>query len=608
VIATRQAGASPPRCARLPLGRAERLVPAAAILLGVGYWGVTTWLEVAQTAAFHRYLHDFALYVNILWNTAHGRPFATTLLRNDASHLAEHVALGLLPLTPLYALDPDPRLLIALQQGALALAGAPIYLLAHRRLGGAWPPLLLLAAFYLAPNLSEAVISRAFYPVALTTVPLGFGTYWLLTGRTRRGVALALAAPLIEETSALTVFGLGLLLLLRRQLRPGLLLCGVAAAWLTLVSLAIMPAFHRDQPLPTTGNRVVDKFNGLQTPLGAWNRLSERAPRNLSWLLLPTGGLALLAPQTLVAGLPTTAVLLLTDGDDVQSHRIAPVIPMLWLATVEGLALLRAGWRRTAALALVLALAVLTFRDRSWLPGGGAFDPDLATRDALTAAMERALAVVPTEASVGATSNALIPLADRREVYTVPEVYPPGLGPRQRLEWYVLDVTRDDYRKAIGAPDDPSSPLNARPPYALWLLDDQVLVASDRPEQVDHAMAVEFGGAMRLEGYTIQPTAAGVSVRLRWQALKRLPRGFVRRLEALSADGAVLATLDGPATRSYYPTSRWPSGQIVVEDISVEPGVGRQAVRYRLSWLDPKAGAVLRLPDGRDALLLDAAS
>src|SRR5581483_9944911 len=100
------------------------------------------------------------------------------------------------------------------------------------------------------------------------------------------------------------------------------------------------------------------------------------------------------------------------DGDAVQSHRIAPVIPMLWLATVEGLALLRAGWRRTAALALVLALAVLTFRDRSWLPGGGAFDPDLATRDALTAAMERALAVVPTEASVGATSNALIPLAD----------------------------------------------------------------------------------------------------------------------------------------------------------------------------------------------------
>ena len=58
------------------------------------------------------------------------------------------------------------------------------------------------------------------------------------------GVLVALSTLLVEETSALALCGLGLLLLCHRQVRLGLLLAGVAAAWLAVVTLALDRA-HR---------------------------------------------------------------------------------------------------------------------------------------------------------------------------------------------------------------------------------------------------------------------------------------------------------------------------------------------------------------------------
>jgi uncharacterized membrane protein len=97
-----------------------------AVALGVGVWAVWTWLLVAEFATFHDFHRDLAIQLQVLRGLVRGHPFETTLLTRNASHLAEHVAPILVPLAPLYVVAPDPRWLIALQQAALALAGAPV--------------------------------------------------------------------------------------------------------------------------------------------------------------------------------------------------------------------------------------------------------------------------------------------------------------------------------------------------------------------------------------------------------------------------------------------------------------------------------------------------
>jgi uncharacterized membrane protein len=120
----------PPRLkSDAPTSRAQaRVSPALALAVafGLAFWVVATATFVVEHLTHNVYHRDYAIYVNTLWNTANGRPFQTSMLIANSSHLAEHVALVLLPLAPLSQLVPQPVLLIALQQAALALAGVPV--------------------------------------------------------------------------------------------------------------------------------------------------------------------------------------------------------------------------------------------------------------------------------------------------------------------------------------------------------------------------------------------------------------------------------------------------------------------------------------------------
>ncbi|MBA2448913.1 MAG: DUF2079 domain-containing protein, partial [Chloroflexi bacterium] len=105
---------------------------------------VASWIPLAEHATYNSTSRDIGVYLQVLWNTGHGQPFSTTLLESNRIHLAEHLAPLLALLAPGYAVAPDPRWLLVLQQASLALSAVPIYLLARRLLGGVWPPTLVL--------------------------------------------------------------------------------------------------------------------------------------------------------------------------------------------------------------------------------------------------------------------------------------------------------------------------------------------------------------------------------------------------------------------------------------------------------------------------------
>lgn len=563
------------------------LVPAApSIAIGMVWVVVASWSSIAELVTFNSTSRDIGVYLQMLWNTGHGRPFQTTLLESNRVHLAEHVALLLPVLSPVYAMRPDPRWLFVAQTLVLALAAMPVYLLSRRLLGGVILPTAFVAGFFLMPTVTE-VAYDAFYPVIWSALPIGFAGYFLLTDRVRPGVALALLAIPIEEEAGLAVFGLGLLLVLRRGHRLlGVALAGFALLWLGLVAMVVMPRFHEPSTLPASGeNRTVDHFAALRDhPVETvTDLLTQRVPRAARWLLAPTGGLPLLAPQVLIVDLPQAATLLLADkGERFRHHWTAPMLPTIWLSAVVGYAALRGRPLRVVGVALLAIGSVTTYLLDSNLPGGGDYDPaDLAWSDR---AEQHAYLVarVPAGASLVASRRALGAVADRAELYVFPPSYQGKLWPpERRAQAYLLDLSNDGTQEELLRRQ---SPLRANRPYAIWLAGPDAMLLLERAPEPEQQLDRDLSG-IRLRGLWTRQDGETVEVESHWQANTKPATRLTRVVTVLDGDGRVLAESRGTALDAYLPTEQWPAGQEVIERVRLDASPGRQRV-VRLRWVD----------------------
>jgi len=472
------------------------------------------------------------------------------------------------------------------QTVVLALASVPVYLLARRLLGGTFLPTLFVAGYFLMPTVTE-VAYDAFYPVIWAALPIGFAAYFLLTDRIRPGVALAIVAIPIEEEAGLAVFGLGLLMMLRPgQRRLGLALVGLALLWLGLVAMVVMPRFHEPSTLPTSGeNRTVDHFAALrQHPAETLTDLAtQRVPRAAHWLLAPTGGLPLLAPQVLIADVPQAATLLLADkGERFRRHWTAPMLPTIWISAVVGYAALRGRPMRLLGIGLLVVGTATTYLLDSNLPGGGDYDPaDLAWSDR---AEQHAYLVkrVPPGASLVSSRRALGAVADRAELYVFPPSYAGKLWPpERRAQAYLLDLSNDGTQEALASRQ---SPLRANRPYAIWLAGSEAMLLLDRAPEPEQGLDRDLSG-IRLRGIWAQQDGATVEVEAHWQATSKPATRLTRVVTILDGDGRVLAERRGIALDAYLPTEQWPAGQEVIERVRLDAEPGRQRV-VRVSWVD----------------------
>ena len=556
-----------------------------SLAIGLAWVLVASWFAVGEYVTFNSTSRDVGVYLQIVWNTPHGQPFWTTILASNRLHVAEHVALLLPALGPLFAVVPDARWLLAVQQVVLALAGVPVYLLARRLLGGVWLPTLLVAGYFAMPTVAEVAFD-AFYPVTWSALPLAFAAYFLLTDRWRPGAALALLALLIEEETGLIVVGLGLFLLLRRGgRRLGAALALTGTLWLVLITLVVMPRFHEPSTLPRGGeNRTIDHFAQLrEAPLATVSTLlTERVPLAARWLLAPTGGVALLAPQALLIDLPSLTVLVTGDNEQrFRRHWVAPTLPIVWLATVVGLARLRRPPVRALGVAALVIGSIWTYLLDSNLPGGGDSDPSDVVWTERSEQMAYLVRQVPPDASVAASRRVLGNLANRAELYVFPPSYMGKLWPPERRpQVYVLDLSNDGTREALL---ERESPLRTgRAPYAIWIAGPDGMLLTERPPTPAVPVEGESAG-IRLSGLDAARDGNALDVTLHWTAPSRPARELTRVVRVLDAGGDVIAEQRGTPLDELYPTSEWPAGQVVLDRIRV-PLDGRAPARLVAGW------------------------
>jgi uncharacterized membrane protein len=385
-------------------------------------WALLSVLSIVKLRTFHAGLYDLGIFHQVLWNTAHGRPFASSL--KHMSYLGDHFSPTFGLLAPLEWLPFSLDLLLIAQAGAAVATAWIIYRSARRHLESARiAGLIGLMALCYPPLFCPPVFD--IHPEPFMAVALAWGLDELDRGRPG-WAALWMAITLGgKEEAGLLLAPLGVALALAPPTRRfGVALALVSLLWSGLVMAVLMPHFR---PPAAPGSRwfYLDRYSHLgMSPVSiarftVLHPLSALARSSTPWklvtalvLLLGFAGAPLCGGRWLLAALPLALahyVSLRTAQFNYWFQYLTLLVPVLGRAAVAGAPRTIARRPRlAAAVALTVGLG-FGLGTRLWLPW---YVPEQQY-----ATLERAIALVPKEASVCTQQVGVGPwLAARREI------------------------------------------------------------------------------------------------------------------------------------------------------------------------------------------------
>jgi uncharacterized membrane protein len=344
--------------------------------------------------ALRTYAADLSYFDQPMWNTLHGRFMERTLQDRQVPRMTDHFEPILVPLSALYLIWDDARVLLVMQAIALGLGALPVYWIARAALSRVWGPetrapgrlyapvaewlALVFALVYLLFPAQQAANLADFHADPFLVAPLLFA-FWFASQRRYGWMWFwAILALAVKENLPAVTFMLGLFLVLsdeelrgrvglakrgaaiaptgeakvrsqpvlRRPWIHGAVLMGVSLIWLYIAMFQIVGPLAR-QFYGTSGpfylsSRFGEMGGGAIAQLrGVIGRMAE-GPR-LAYLVVlfaSVGWLALLAPGYLLLGLPVLAanVLSLYPGQySGEQHYSAPLVPAFTIAAIYGM-------------------------------------------------------------------------------------------------------------------------------------------------------------------------------------------------------------------------------------------------------------------------------
>lgn len=617
---------------------------ALALAVNVAFWGsvalYVAFFSAVSLQQYHAYLShalDLGNMTQTFWNTVHGHPFHFLNMRQNLgieafgtnTRLSFHVEPLIPVLAIIYAFYQHVDTLLVMQTVGIATGAIPARLLARRRLGAGLPELVFPLAYLLFPAI-EAANLYEFHPVAFAA-PLLLWAFYFADGKRYTLFALsALAAMGCKEELGFLVALMGIWIVWRNGERQfGLMVFVLGTLWSLLAALVIVPHFAahdssywgRYVPPGYLQGIVTQKdvrMFWLHHPSWVWDNLTSEAKLSyLHRIFYPAGYLALFSPITLLAVLPSLALILLSYEPHMYgglAHYSAELVPVVvvgailgteWLSTVVAPRLRIAGRWVVLGLSLYVLLAAL-FNQRANgftpLAAGYSF-PTITAHDRL---LDQALALIPPTASVSAQDQINPHVSDRGHVYLFPDT--DGL----KADFVVLDMTQP-----VGSTDRPcdvanqiagnaaSCALAAAPgaPLVPWpqpLLDstrynvvfaqDGIVVFQRRaPNQPwkhtlsaqffsfmhpaagqapPHPLVARFGPYLELDGYAVERRETtnlrnpDVVLTTWWRVLKPMPTN-ARLIHYLTdTTGALQVFSADQQATDWEPLATWKAGQV----------------------------------------------
>jgi uncharacterized membrane protein len=427
--------------------RSSRLGLYAVVVLALIYFLTFTVLTCARHTDFRTHALDTGTMDQAAWNTTHGRVLERSPLyrnpldgpRRENRLLDGKLELLFIPISALYWLWADPRLLFIVQTAFLAAGAFPLYSLARDKTNSS-PVAVALTAAYLAYLPLHYITAFEFHPSVLM-VPFLFLTLLGVERRSWRmywlGLALALTC---RVDAAFAGLALGVYLFLIRERRHGLLTLGVCLAWLVLDFNVITPWVKDlyDFRSPDLLARRFGEANG-----GPWELIAHALahPGQVVPLLLdreklqtvfdlfmPLGFLPLMSPGLALPAIPVLIINLLAQSEwqsTIHAHYMAPTLPFLFAATASAIGWLGRRWKRlpvrtSLACFVLINTSLITIFFSPYPPGKRFHWTDYHQPSVHEANLQRIVTLVPDEAIVCAQSDIFPHLSHRQDIYLFP--------------------------------------------------------------------------------------------------------------------------------------------------------------------------------------------
>jgi uncharacterized membrane protein len=332
----------------------DRGLRLAWLACGV-YIAIFGAMGVLQCLALNVAHIDSVIFERLYWNTLHGK-FAV-FDTDTHPFIAEHVALTMYLLLPLYALYPSLETLSVFQTVGIGLGGIPAYLIAREVFQHRGAALGFAIAYLVNPALHYSnleVRDAVFNPNSFSATLILWSFHLALRRRWWLYFLTAALAMLSREDACPSVFMMGLYLaIVRGERKSGFACAAMGLSWLLLCLYVIGPSVRGRHGMAEQ-SIVFNYFSGmgkglsgmlhhvLTEPAETLRRITtERDAQFFLDLTLPFGLLALLAPEALAMAAPAFALSFLADerwAPNVSAqfwyHTIH--VPLVYIASVMG--------------------------------------------------------------------------------------------------------------------------------------------------------------------------------------------------------------------------------------------------------------------------------
>ncbi|MCG3137510.1 MAG: hypothetical protein HJJLKODD_01356 [Phycisphaerae bacterium] len=211
-------------------------------LVAAGHALVGLLLSTQMLQKLHMFTWDIGTFDQVVWNTAHGRWFASST--EVGNYLGDHFSLILALLAPLHYLIPSPYCLLLVQQLAFSLSGALVGLLIFRSAQDWWPAWAGAILIWCHPTAYGNAV-RDFHELPLV-VPFAIGVYWAALNRYWWWSAVWAGLLLsVREDAGIALAAIGIIFVLTPHgRRVGGIFFMLGCGWVILAQWVWMPMFR----------------------------------------------------------------------------------------------------------------------------------------------------------------------------------------------------------------------------------------------------------------------------------------------------------------------------------------------------------------------------